>query len=146
VPNEEDICKRLDVVTDKLSTQARTLGLGLLAFCGGLLLKESDFSKQLNTSIQRRLLAIAALGTVVLLFDLLQYFALYSVARSALKKLEIEQEKVPADELKKTVEVDYDDKSAAFRASLLLFNAKVLILVIAAFWLAEISFRYLVLQ
>lgn len=75
MPTDAKLRGQLDLVTDKLSTQVRTLAVGVLAFAGGLLVTGSDNPTgnglHLPDWVQSRLFLIAVLALVTLFFDLL---------------------------------------------------------------------------
>ena len=118
MPNIEQIVARLNAVTDKLSTQVRTLSVGILVFAGGLLIGSTPINKALPEYIQLRVLCIACLAFLALLADLLQYVAGYVVAQMALQELEKRLEgargRDPGTDCSK-FEVQYDDKHWVFR-------------------------------
>jgi hypothetical protein len=148
VPTDEQLITRLDVVTDKLSTQVRTLAVGLLAFAGGLLVaglgavKPNGQGLQLPDWVQYRLLLIAALALVTLLFDVLQYVLLYVLTRQTRERLnkkiaELRVENPSLDASK--VEVGYDQDSFPHRGARTCFWLKIASLAFATGWLTIVA-------
>jgi hypothetical protein len=138
----------LDVVTDKLSTQVRTLAVGLLAFAGGLLVaglgavKPNGQGLQLPDWVQSRLLLIAALALVTLLFDVLQYVLLYVLTRQTRERLndkiaELRVENTSLDASK--VEVGYAQDSFPHRGARTCFWLKIASLAVATAWLTIVA-------
>jgi len=151
VPTDEQLITRLDVVTDKLSTQVRTLAVGLLAFAGGLLVaglgavKPNGQGLQLPDWVQTRLLLIAALALVTLLFDVLQYVLLYVLTRQTRERLknkiaELVVENTSLDALDASkVEVGYDQDSFPHRGARTCFWLKIASLAFATGWLTTVA-------
>lgn len=148
MPTDQQLITRLDVVTDKLSTQVRTLAVGLLAFAGGLLVaglgavKPNGQGLQLPDWVQSRLLPIAALALVTLLFDVLQYVLLYVLTRQTRERLknkiaELSVENTSLDGSK--VEVGYDQDSFAHRGARTCFWLKIASLAFATGWLTIVA-------
>lgn len=141
VPSDAQLIARLDVVTDKLSTQVRTLALGTLAFAGGLLVtglsvvKPNSEGGQLPTWVQFRLLLVAALALATLLFDLLQYVLLYVLTRKRLKQkvamLKAKDISLDAN----GVEIGYDQDAFSHRGARVCFWLKIASLTFATSWL-----------
>ena len=144
MPTEKEVCDRLDIVTATLSTNIRTLAIGVLAFTSSLLLTAIGFAK--DTTIRRiptwfelRLFCVAALAFVVLLCDVLQYLCVYMNTRNALERLELktqeEIEKKKEHANPKEITVPYNE-GLLFRGSLIFFALKNVVLIWATLWLA----------
>src|SRR5258708_29323662 len=136
MPAEKDIVARLDVLTDKLSTQVRTLALGVLASSWGFLI--GDTVKSLPSWLKGRLVTIGILAVTVLLLDLLQYIFGFLVAQRAHRAIEKAKSSGQQDP-----SVDYDSNDWAFRMSLVLFWGKVALLAMTAAWLVKIGLFYM---
>jgi hypothetical protein len=155
MPTDKELLARLDLVTDKLSTQVRTLAVGLVAFAGGLLVtgltatKPSGQGLQLPAWVQFRLLLIAALALLTLLFDILQYVLLYTSTRETRKKLKKKTEELKVNQPSldpKTVEVGYDDQSFSHRGARASFWLKLISLGTATIWLTVVATVFLYLR
>ena len=68
MPNIKDVSSRIDANTDRLSTQVRSLSLGLLAFSGGLMVSAltGDRVKVLPQWLLNRLFGIGILALLSL--------------------------------------------------------------------------------
>ena len=142
MPNEQELCQRLDLVTTTLSTNIRTLSVGLLAFTSGLLLTAIGFTK--DSTVQKipswfelRLLYVAALALLVLLFDVLQYLSLYFNTRNTLQELEKKIKKelnVKPHTNPREVTVPYNT-GLLFKGGLIFFSLKIIVLIWATVWL-----------
>jgi hypothetical protein len=120
-----DIAKRLSEVSDRLSSQVRTLSLGVLAFTWGLFVGESDVSRGFTHAFRSRILAIGALAITALLFDFLQYVFGYWDSYRLIRSLD----QVGADEGM------WDSGSFLYRAQAFCFGAKQVVLLAATLWL-----------
>jgi hypothetical protein len=148
VPTDAQLIARLDVVTDKLSTQVRTLAVGLLAFAGGLLVtglgavKPNGEGLQFPGWVQFRLLLIAALALTTLLFDLLQYVLLYVLTRQTRERLKKKIAILNAEDVlldASVVEVGYDQDCFSHRGARACFWLKIASLAFATSWLFVIA-------
>jgi len=93
MPNIDDAVKRLDTYSSGLSTQFRTLAIGLLAFTGGMIVSVEtggDKAPHLPFWLLKRLFFIAVLSIVALAFDLAQYGFMYWYMRFFQKALDSE--------------------------------------------------------
>lgn len=144
MPTDAQLIARLDVVTDKVSTQVRTLAVGLLAFAGGLLVtglsavKPNSEGAQLPNWVQFRLLLIAALALATLLFDLLQYVLLYVSTRQTRKRLKQKAAMLKAKDESldaNSVEIGYDQDAFTHRGARACFWLKIASLTFATSWL-----------
>lgn len=149
MPNESAVCARLDTVTTTLSTNIRTLAVGLLAFNGSLLLTAFGLTDKPAPKfplwLESRLLAIAGLAFAALLFDVLQFRCSYWHTRRTLKKIDEaikEKRKKDPDFKRDSIDIDYDDKSFPYRCTLIFFEAKVASLIVATLWLVVDVFIY----
>ncbi|HXA85666.1 MAG TPA: hypothetical protein VNZ47_11345 [Candidatus Dormibacteraeota bacterium] len=83
-----DIYKRLDEVSDRLSTRSRALALGLIAFFWTILTSNSELAKRFSQAFKSQLLGVAGLAILALLFDFLHYAVAYYYANNVRKEAE----------------------------------------------------------
>lgn len=74
---KEKIIDDLNFVTDRLSTQVRTLALGVLTFVWGIIISDSELAKSIAQPLNSQLLGIAGGAILTMLLDFLQYVAGY---------------------------------------------------------------------
>src|ERR1700724_745418 len=77
MPKKADVLKQWDFVSDRLSTQVRTIAFGVLIFAWGVLVSESTVIEDLAQRFGRQLIAVVVLTVLVMLCDFLQYVAGY---------------------------------------------------------------------
>lgn len=87
MPSINDVIEELQFLSDRISTQVRTIAIGLLAITWAILVGDSSFLRKLSEGLGKSLLLIALLCIFVLLLDFLQYVTSYiyvdKVRRSA---------------------------------------------------------------
>jgi hypothetical protein len=88
MPALENIIKELEFVSDRLSSQARTIAIGLLALSWTILVGESTTLRSLAANLRPRLLIVAVLAISALIFDFLQYLFGYIGVNQTRKKAE----------------------------------------------------------
>ena len=119
------IYERLDFASDRLSTQIRTLALGVLALVWLFLSGSRDVADlKLNVG-KKQLLAIAALCVLTLLIDAAQYWASYLSSNSVRRTAETSHKK----------EAEYDETTWTRRLQQGSFWAKQLTALLATAWL-----------
>jgi len=111
---KKDVIDRLDFVTDRLSTQVRTLGLGVLAVTWGIFVGDSPTARGISSSLRILLMLTAACSIFALLLDFLQYVAGHRDAKRVLDAMERERNE----------EAKYDTSHFTYRIQPLLFSAK----------------------
>ena len=121
----EDVRTRLKDVSDKISAQVRTLGLGVIAFTWGLLVGDAPVAKNLAASFRWQILAIGGLAILSLLLDFLQYVAGYKNALALFTHMESAGD----------MEGQYDYSSFSYRVQNFCFSAKQAVLLVATGWL-----------
>jgi hypothetical protein len=141
MPNIRDACGQLDIYTEKVSTQTRTLAIGLLPFAGGLILNVvigSKDSAKLPAWILSRLFIVGVGALLALGLDLAQYGFMFLYMRSFQKRLE----KKIDEALKKDATFDklkldesYNESHPFYAAGRVCFATKVLVLLFAVAWL-----------
>jgi len=120
VPDLKEIAKELEFISDKLSTQVRTVALGLLAITWAILVGDSTFLRKLSEGLGKSLLLIAVLSIFVLLVDFIQYVIGYIYVHKTLK----------AAERQDLTEIDYDPESSLYRFRSILFWTKQFVLIV----------------
>ena len=125
----QQILERKKDVSGQVSTQTRTLALGMLAISWALLTVHDDPLRTMALSVSRFwMLSLAVCAVLVIAFDLLQYVAATTVAEKATK----DAEAVPA----KTAL--YDNTTPAYKAQAWLYHAKFYLLIAGALLLLVI--------
>lgn len=125
---KEKIIGDLDFVTDRLSTQVRTLALGVLAFIWGIIISDSQTAKSIAEPLRAQLLGIAGGAILTMLLDFLQYVAGYLNTASVLAEIE----KI------KATEGTYDYGSWGFRFRRFFFWSKMTVITITVLALLRI--------
>jgi hypothetical protein len=74
MPSLEKIIEELQSLSDRLSTQVRTIAIGLLAVSWTILVGESTTLRALAENLRPRLLIVICLSVGTLVVDFLQYF------------------------------------------------------------------------
>jgi len=120
VPELKEITKELEFISDKLSTQVRTVAIGLLAITWAILVGDSSFLRKLSEGLGKRLLLIGVLSIFVLLVDFVQYMVGYIYVDKTLK----------AAEAKDLTETDYDPHSPLYQFRSILFWTKQFVLIL----------------
>jgi hypothetical protein len=122
---KKDVLDQLTSVSDRLSTQVRTVALGILALTWGLLVGDSTAAKDISSHWRGNLVALGGLAVLVMFLDFLQYVAGYYNVRALQKKMEKEG----------LAEVRFDDTSWSWKLRLFFFYAKQWALAINVTWL-----------
>lgn len=120
-----EIYKDLDAVTDKISTQVRTITVGTLAMTWLFLSHDKSAPSLSATTHVVQLMCIATLCVLTLLEDLLQYQAGYFSSRNTQLAAERTGE----------AETSYKSNSFSYRARIFFFWAKQTTSIAAAVWL-----------
>lgn len=149
MPNIKDVCCQLDIYTDKLSAQVRTLAVGLLAFAGGLIVSvvtETKGAPKVPLWLLNRLFFIAVGALLALALDLTQYSAMYLYMRSVQKSLERKIKAKLAEEPsfdRYQLQQGYNESDPRFVAGLVCFVLKILVLLYAVIWLVVDAYALL---
>lgn len=136
MPRITEIIEELRFISDRISTQVRTLALGLLAISWAILVGDSTFLHRLSEGLGRSLLLIAALSVLVLLLDFLQYVTAYIYVDKVRREAE-------AGDL---AEIDYPTTSSMRSLRSLFFWAKQSVLVATVVLFLIILARYMYYQ
>ena len=126
----EKIMDQLDWLTDKLSTQVRTVALGVLALSWGLLVGESSAAKAVNDVHRNQLLFVGLLAVLVMFCDYLQYLAGYFNVYGVYREMSI----------KNAGETEYEENFFLL-ARKFLFRAKQWLLAGTVIWLGILVVR-----
>lgn len=122
------IYENLDFASDRLSTQIRTLTLGVLALVWLFLSGDKDAPALKLSTDKRQLLAIAGLCVLTFLIDAVQYWAYYLSSNAVRQKAEDDQKK----------EAEYNEATFMHRLQRVSFWAKQITSVLATAWLLVI--------
>jgi hypothetical protein len=125
------IYTNLDFASDRISTQVRTLAVGVLAVVWLFLSGSKDVAALNLSAGKRQLLTVAGLCVLTLLIDAVHYVASY-LSSNAVRKA--------AEKANKT-EAEYDVNSAMRRVQETCFWAKQITSVLATAWLLVIIVR-----
>jgi hypothetical protein len=127
MPELKDIYARKKEASGQVSTQTRTLALGMLAISWALLTVHDEPLKTMATHIhQRWILSLAVVSVFVIVCDMFQYVAITSMAGEALARAE----------KAKLTETTYEEKLFAYKAQNYLYFGK--------FWILAVCFALLV--
>ncbi len=133
MPPKAQIVEDLNWITDRLSTQVRTVALGVLALAWGLLLGDKDPTKTDVLHLKWHLMGIGGTCVLVLVLDYLQYVAGYAETHGLLNEVEAEKKDTG----------QYDKKKLAYRLRSALFVLKQLALAAAIVWMSITLGRWL---
>ena len=128
-----EIVGDLDWITDRLSTQVRTVALGVLALAWGLLLGDKDPAKSEVLHLKWHLMGIGGICVLVLVLDYLQYVAGYTETSGLLKTME----RLKQDH------GQYDRKKLSYRLRGVFFALKQWTLAAAIVWMSVTLGRWL---
>jgi len=115
------VVEDLNFITDKLSTQVRTIALGILVFVWGLLVGQSATTLDIAKHWKWTLMGLGGAAIFVMLIDFLQYVAAYWNVSS------LEQTMGQTGE--------YDTSSISYKLRLNLFGLKIVLLIMTVIWL-----------
>jgi len=132
--NVKDIVEELQWVSDRISTQVRTLGVGLIAITWGLLIGQPQIAGPLPEWIKKHLLIIGLLALSAMVFDFLQYICAYRHARASLSEMED----------KELRETEYDYTAWSYRFRTLFFWVKQLLIGVACIWFLAVIIPFCV--
>jgi hypothetical protein len=131
--SEAEILARKKDMSDKISTQVRTLGVGILALTWGLAVSDSAIAKEITVRLRMPLLWVGTLAIGVILLDFLQYVCSYEVARRLINYMEAN----------KLTDGEYDYSSVLYRLQSVLFYGKQILLAAGAFYLIYELIRFI---
>lgn len=134
MPTLKEVIEDLNWLCDRISTQVRTMSIGLLAITWGLLIGKPEITQPLPLWLKKNLLAIGILALVVMLSDFLQYFVGFWVVDSLRKSMEA----------KKQTEAEYDYGTIPYKLREFFFWAKLVLVVIACIWFLAVIIMFCV--
>lgn len=114
MPKLEEFIKERGFVTDRISTQVRIIGVGLLATAWSLLFGKVDVLGDIILQCRLYFISISTIAMIALTLDYLQYLFSYFNIKNLISKMENEE----------LEEVDYDYDAKWYRLSKLFFAAK----------------------
>lgn len=133
---KDKIIDELGFLTDKISTQVRTVALGVLALAWGLLIGGPATPPVATKSLKSQLVAIGASAILTMFLDFLQYVAGYVNTIGLL--IWMEKNKLDKGE--------YDYESMSYRLRRILFRTKCWLLAGTVIWLLAVLAWWLVSQ
>jgi hypothetical protein len=130
---KEQVYQQLDWLTDRLSTQVRTLALGTLVLVWGVLSGDKDSNALIVAQRKWHLMGIGGVSVLVLMLDYLQYVAAYFNAQGMRARLD----KDPASTPK------FKDLPTSFNLMMGFFWLKQVVLCGAVIWLMAVLGNWL---
>lgn len=124
MPTIEKVFEELQWLSDRISSQVRTISVSLLIITWGLIIGRPNVSSRLTEGFKKNLMCVGILALVVLLGDFLQYFFGYINNDCLRKKIERTGQN----------EAEYDYNSKTYKIRGFLFWFKQIALLIACFW------------
>ena len=121
---KKEVIEQMDWLTDRMSNQIRTVGLGVLALTWGLLIGGTDAAKAIGNRHHKGLLMVGVLVVISMFLDFLQYRFGYQNVRKLYKSMVAsgaEEAKYQRDPFRKAREG--------------LFEGKQIVISLAVFWL-----------
>jgi hypothetical protein len=130
---EKEVLERKQEMSDKISTQVRTVGIGLLAFTWGLLVSDSAIARSIAEPLKWHLLVISLLAILVVFLDFFQYVLGHETARKLIRQMERQS----------TGEGQYDYGSRLWKFQYYFFYAKQIGVTVAAVYLLAVILTFL---
>jgi hypothetical protein len=124
VPTIQKIIEELQWLSDRISTQVRTLGISLLAITWGLIIAQPQIAGPLPDDLKKSLLIVGVLALAAIICDFLQYSVAYLNNKALLDNMED----------KKLDEAAYDYTATTYKLRGFFFWAKQVLLIIACAW------------
>ena len=124
MPTLKEVNEDLNWLCDRISTQVRTMLIGLLAITWGLLIGKPEISQPLPLWLKKNLLAIGILAVFTMLIDFLQYFFGFLVVNGLRKSME----------KKKQTEAEYHYDTITYKLRDICFWFKLILVVIVCIW------------
>jgi len=88
--SKKNVMEEMDFLSDRISSQVRTIALGLLAITWGLLIGQSVVAAEISRDTKGGFLVIGTIAILSMFLDFLQYFFGYWNNRKLLNKMEEE--------------------------------------------------------
>ena len=133
LPTIKDIIGELQFLTDRISTQVRSIAISLIAITWGLLIGGTYTVFVVDIQLGKKLLRVGILALVVMFCDFMQYFFGYINSNTLRKKLEQQTQK----------QVGYEYNSWSYRLRGFCFWFKQILLIIVVIYFLVIFFPYL---
>jgi len=128
------VVEEYQFVSDKISTQVRTVALGIIAFIWILLIGKDPLPFPFSPGFKRQFFVIGFLCLLILFFDFLQYFFSYLLTSRLIDKTEAD----------KKTEAVYNYNDIRYRLCNIFFIAKIVALFIAVLWISVLVIIYVV--
>ncbi len=135
MPNLQSIIDELQSLSDRVSTQVRTITIGLLAVSWTILVGESTALRSLSAELRPKLLIVISLCVGTLVIDFLQYVCGYILVDKTRKEVEAAG--------KQSGEYDYRSPFWIMRTGF--FWLKQVATLVAAVWFITLLIPYLTL-
>jgi hypothetical protein len=133
MPTIKDIIEELRFLSDRISTQIRTVAVSLIVVTWGILIGGAHTAFVVDAQLGKKLLTVGILAIFAMFCDFLQYFLGYLNANFLRKKLEKEGKK----------QIDYEYSSWSYRFRVFFFWFKQVILVSAIIYFLVTIIPYL---
>jgi hypothetical protein len=130
----KEVVEELQWVSDRISTQVRTLGVGLIAITWGLLIAQPQIAGPLPDWIEKHLLIVGILALGAMVCDFMQYICAYWNTKGLLDHMEREGLK----------EAEYDYASRLYKSRALFFWLKQILIGIAYIWFLAVIIPFCV--
>ena len=124
MPTIKDIVNELQWLSERISTQVRTLGISLIAIAWGILIGQPEIAGSIPDALKKSLLIVGILALGAMVCDFLQYFFAYLNNHRMLRKMENE----------KLAEAYYNYGAILYRMRGFFFWFKQILLVVACIW------------
>ena len=125
---KDKIIEELLWLSDRISTQVRTLGIGLLAITWGFLIGQPEISGPVPENLKKHLLIVGILVLCAMICDFLQYFFGYLNTKRLLNNIEREN----------MSEITYDYTTLSYRVRNFFFWFKQILLFLSCSWFLAI--------
>jgi hypothetical protein len=132
--SRNDVIKEMDFLSDRISTQVRTVAVALLAITWGLLIGRSDVAIGISHKMKNGLLIIGTIAVLCMFLDFLQYFFGYLNNQQLLSELEKEKKE----------EGQYNYLSCSYKLRSKLFWIKQIFLIVGVGWFVILVLLYLI--
>ena len=116
------VLEDLEFLSDRISTQVRTVAVSLIVLSWGLLIGSTQTSLNMTTPLKRWLMFVGILALVAMVFDFLQYLIGYQCSNALREKMETEE----------LEEASYDCEDWRHRIRRWCFCLKQIIVIVAA--------------
>lgn len=134
MPKLKEVIDELKWISDRISTQVRTIGMGILAVTWGLLITQPQIAGPLPDNLKKNLLIIGVIALSSIFCDFLQYFFAY-LNNEGLRN-RIEEGNLDA--------LDYDYSATSYKLRKFFFWTKQVLLITACAWLLAIIIPFCV--